>query len=81
LGARFNVVVKALCYKPEGRGFYTRLGDFFKVTKSFRLHYSLGFTQPLAEMSTRSRKRMFLGSKVRPMSRADNLTTICEPIV
>jgi hypothetical protein len=23
-GARFNVVVKALCYKPEGRGFETR---------------------------------------------------------
>jgi hypothetical protein len=24
LGARGNVVVKALCYKPEGRGFETR---------------------------------------------------------
>jgi hypothetical protein len=24
LGARGNVVVKALCYKPEGRGFDTR---------------------------------------------------------
>jgi hypothetical protein len=27
-GARGNVVVKALCYKSEGRGFDTRLGDF-----------------------------------------------------
>jgi hypothetical protein len=24
---------------------------------------------------------MFLGSKVRPVGKADNLTTICEPIV
>jgi hypothetical protein len=24
LGARSSVVVKALCYKPEGRGFETR---------------------------------------------------------
>jgi hypothetical protein len=25
-------VVKALCYKPGGRGFETRWGDFFKCT-------------------------------------------------
>jgi hypothetical protein len=31
-GARGSVVVKALCYKPEGRGFDTRSGDFFKFT-------------------------------------------------
>jgi hypothetical protein len=27
LGARGSVVVKALCYKPEGRGFKTRRGE------------------------------------------------------
>jgi hypothetical protein len=27
--ARGSVVVKALCYKPEGRGFDSRWGDFF----------------------------------------------------
>jgi hypothetical protein len=43
---------------------------------------SLGFTQPLTEMSTRNiQVIMFLGSKVRRVRRADNLTTICEPIV
>jgi hypothetical protein len=42
---------------------------------------ALGFTQPLTEMSARSRKIMFLGSKVRPVRKADNLATICEPIV
>jgi hypothetical protein len=26
--ARGRVVVKALCYKPEGRGFKTRLGEW-----------------------------------------------------
>jgi hypothetical protein len=29
LGARSSVVVKELYYKPEGRGFETRWGDFF----------------------------------------------------
>jgi hypothetical protein len=32
-------------------------------------------------MSTKNIKIIFLGSKVRPVRRADNLTTICEPIV
>jgi hypothetical protein len=27
-GARGSVVVKALCHKPEGRGFDTRRGEF-----------------------------------------------------
>jgi hypothetical protein len=27
----YTVVVKALCYKPEGRGFQTRWGDFFNL--------------------------------------------------
>jgi hypothetical protein len=30
--ARASVVVKALSYKPEGRGFDTRWGDFYKFT-------------------------------------------------
>jgi hypothetical protein len=28
-GARGSVMVKALCYKPESRGFDTRKGEFF----------------------------------------------------
>jgi hypothetical protein len=38
---------------------------------------ALGSTQPLTEMSTRD----LPGGKARPASKADNLTTICEPIV
>jgi hypothetical protein len=30
-GARGSVVVKSLCYKPEGRGFDTRRGDFLNL--------------------------------------------------
>jgi hypothetical protein len=47
-GACGSVLVKALCYKPEGRGFEIRLDELI-------------FTLPLTEMNTRSRK-MFLGS-------------------
>jgi hypothetical protein len=31
VGARGRVVVKALCYKPEGRGFDTRQGEFLNL--------------------------------------------------
>jgi hypothetical protein len=30
-GVRGSVVVKALCYKPEGRGFDSRLGEFLNL--------------------------------------------------
>jgi hypothetical protein len=38
---------------------------------------ALGSTQPLTEISTRN----LAGGKGRPARGADNLTTICEPIV
>jgi hypothetical protein len=41
----------------------------------------MGFTQPLTEMSIRSRKILFLGSRARAVRKANNLTAICEPIV
>jgi hypothetical protein len=31
MGTRDNVEVKALRYKPEGRGFETRWGEFFHL--------------------------------------------------
>jgi hypothetical protein len=40
-----------------------------------------GFIQPLTEMSTRSRKIVFLGSEELPARGAGNLAAICEPIV
>jgi hypothetical protein len=54
---RGSVVVKALCYKPEGRWFETRCELMFSI---YLILPAVGFTQPLTEMSTRSRKIMFL---------------------
>jgi hypothetical protein len=82
IGARGSVVVKALCYKPEGRGFDNRWGEFLNLPNPSGCTSALGFTQPLTEMSTRNTKIiMFLEGKVRRVRRADNLTNICEPIV
>jgi hypothetical protein len=55
-GARGSVVVKALSYKPQGREFDAELGDFLNLPNPS----SLGFTQPLKDMSIRNIKIMFL---------------------
>jgi hypothetical protein len=57
------------------------LNFFFSLYNPSSRTMALGFIQPLTEMSTRNRIIMFLGSKVRRVRRADNLTTICEPSV
>jgi hypothetical protein len=69
-GASGSVVVEALYYNLEGRGFETRWGAWI---------FSIYLTLPLAEMSTRSKEIMFLGSKARPLRKSNNLTAICEP--
>jgi hypothetical protein len=45
MGALGSVVVKAQCYKPEGRGFDTRRGDFLN------LRNPSGRTRPLGLLS------------------------------
>jgi hypothetical protein len=81
--ARGSVVVKALCYKPEGRGFDTRWGDFFKIY--LILPAALGPRVYSAsnrnECQKQKNKIMFLGSKVRLVGKADNFSAISEPIV
>jgi hypothetical protein len=64
-GACGSLVVKALGYKPEGHGFDTRWGEILN----------------LPNPSSCTKKIVFLGSKVRPVRGADNLTAIYEPIV
>jgi hypothetical protein len=44
-GARGIVVVKALRYKPEGRGFETRLSEFFNLPNPS------GLTKPWGSLS------------------------------
>jgi hypothetical protein len=77
-----SAVVKALCYKPEGRGFHTRWSEFLNLPKPS------GRTRPwglfsLTEMRTRCIKKiiMFLGNKVRRVRKVDNPTAIYDPIV
>jgi hypothetical protein len=55
--------------------------SFFNLPNPSSHTMALRFTQPLTEMSIRSRKIMFLGRRTRSVRRADNLTAICEPIV
>jgi hypothetical protein len=68
---------------------WTFLPYIYPSTKSLSVIYSYNkylnqtFIQPLTEMSTGNIKKkiMFLGSKVRPVHGADNLTAKCEPII
>jgi hypothetical protein len=52
------------------------------LSQTHPVHITLGFTQPLTEISTRNIKIiMLLGREVRRVCRVDNLTTICESTV
>jgi hypothetical protein len=53
------------------------IGCFFQLTQSFQPHMALGSTQPLTEMSTKN----LPGGKGRAARKANNLTSIYEPIV
>jgi hypothetical protein len=65
--------------QAEGRGFETDEVNFF-IYLIFSAALGPGFAQPLREMSNR-KIIIFLGTKVRPVRRVDNLTAICEPTV
>jgi hypothetical protein len=71
-------VVKALCYKPKGRGFETQGGEFI-LSIDLILLAALG--PAVYSASNRSIKLMFLGTRELPVRMADNLAAICEPIV
>jgi hypothetical protein len=72
LGARFSVVVKALCYKPEG--------EFLNL---LNLSAALGLgVHPASNRNEyQYQKNNVSGEYTRPESRGNSLTTICEPIV
>jgi hypothetical protein len=71
-------LVEALCYKLEGHGFESQWGGFFiNLPNPSSRTMTLGLTQPLTEMSTMN----LPGGKGRPVCKADNLASICEPIV
>jgi hypothetical protein len=76
LGARGSVVVKALCYKPESRGFDTRWGEFLKIY----LILPAALFPGVYSASNRNEYQKHK-SKVRHVHTADNFTAIYEPIV
>jgi hypothetical protein len=72
-----SVVVKALCYRPEGRGFETdEANEFFSIYLILPGVYSA-----CKRNEYQMQKLMFLGSRVRPVRKARNLTAICDPTV
>jgi hypothetical protein len=78
-----SIMVEALCYKSKVTGSKpNELNAFFlNLPNSFGRTRPLSLIQHLTEMSTRSRKIMFLGSKARRVRGADNIAAICEPTV
>jgi hypothetical protein len=57
------------------------VNDFFSTHLIIPAALGPGVYSASNRMSTRSRKIMFLGSRARPVRRADDLTAICVPIV
>jgi hypothetical protein len=72
------VVIEALCYKPEGRGFDSR-EFFFSI---YQIHpATLGPGIYIEQKLVPEADKMFLGSKARLVRETDNLTAAYEPIV
>jgi hypothetical protein len=80
--ARGSVVVKAICYKPEGLcSKADEVNELFSIYLFLPSALGPEFTQPLTEMTIRSRKILFLRSRAWTVHRDGNFTAICEPIV
>jgi hypothetical protein len=78
MGHAVAKLIEALCYKPEGRWFESRMRwIFFNLPNPSSRIMALESTQPLTEMSTRN----FPGGKKRPERKADNLAAIYKPNV
>ena len=75
-GARWRggVVVKALPYKPAGRGFHFGVNGIFQWHNHSGRTIALGSTQPLTDISTR---RISWGKR-RPVHKADLTTILCR---
>jgi hypothetical protein len=79
-GARGNEVVKALCYKLEGLGLKTRLGDFFSIYLILAAALGPG-VYSASNINEYQKQKMFLGSRARPVRKDNSLAAICELIV
>jgi hypothetical protein len=77
------VVLKALSYMPEGRGFEIRWGEWISCSIYIILPVALG--PGVYSASNRNKyqrkKCIYLGSTARLVRRANNLAAMCEPII
>jgi hypothetical protein len=79
---RDSIVVKALCYKSDRRGFETERGKrILSIYLILRAALGPGLYSISNINEYQKQKIMFLGSIGRPVLRADKLTAIHEPIV
>jgi hypothetical protein len=70
-------MLEALCYKPEGRGSESQLGNcFFNWPNPSSRTMTVGSTRLITEMSNRN----IPGGRGRPERKAQNLTVIPKPI-
>jgi hypothetical protein len=82
MGERGSIVVKALCYKPQGRRFETRWSQWtFSIYLILPAALGPGVYSAFNKNEYQKQKKMFVESRALPVRRADNLTAICEPIV
>jgi hypothetical protein len=83
MGAHSSLVGEAPRYKPEGRGFETRLGEW-SLLDYLNLPAALGLGVYSAPNRNECQKQklnaMFLGSRTRPAHKTDNLTASWELI-
>jgi hypothetical protein len=81
-GSRYRVVVKPLCYKHEGHGLETPLGELiFSTYLIFPAALGSGVYSATNRNEYPKQKNEFLGSGVRTVRWTDKLTAICEPIM
>jgi hypothetical protein len=82
MGARGNVVVKALCYNQKIRGSRPdKINAFFSVYLILQAALGLEVYSASNRNEHRIRKIIFLASRERPVRRADILSAICNPTV
>jgi hypothetical protein len=74
-------VVNALGYKPEGRGFEIRWGEILNLPNPYGRTRHSGLLSLYEKWVPETLKKKILGSKVRLVRVADNLTAIYETIV
>jgi hypothetical protein len=75
------LMVKAIYYKLEGRGFETRWGErIFSIYLIFSAVLDPG-VYSVCNKNEYQKKTMFLLSIARPVRKTGKLTAICEPIV